>query len=267
MPTTELGPDATDAMASLLRRDRTIFSLATAFVVGGALLFHLTPEPAHLKKEHHFVLKAEWLYSENGLYESGSIVTLVGAMIVALAAQREVKGALNRASLLWLAAIAALACARELDLHTVLRPEYLGDLGLRFRLDWWIESGPPLSLKLFWGTIFGTVGLALAGMVWIWRHAALELARGFRRDSSLQMLALMVGLWGVGFTFDDLLRRVDELSMAFKQTVEEGAECLGALCLLLATVGFATVPVTMRLKGGRLRGGKGGGRGGSPTVE
>jgi hypothetical protein len=238
------GPEATK-LDLLRRRNRTILALSFLTSVFLAFLFHLTPEPDHIEMEHLFTLKAEWLYAENGIYESASVIFLLGTVVVALAGLREVRSSLSRVMLLWLAGLALVACGRELDMHVLVRPEYLGAMGMRFRLDWWIEDGPPNWLRLFWGAIFIAAALPFAYSAWHFRRELSRLLHNLR-DPSLQMLAMMAIFWGIGFVFDDLLRRVDEIPMSIKQTIEEFAESMGALCLLLAAIGCVTAPMSGR---------------------
>ena len=69
-------------------------------------------------------------------------------------------GLRGRALLGWLGVVSALAFAREFDMHESLNPETLGDWGVRYRVDWWIDASVPLTIKAFWAAI--TVVLALA---------------------------------------------------------------------------------------------------------
>lgn len=233
------------ALRILRRRDWTIFSLSTACVVGLALLFHLTPEPANLRDEIRLSLHAPWLYEEHGIYESASVVLLLASVVVALAFLRETRSTHSRITLLWLATLALLAAMRELDMHIYFNPEYLDAMGVRYRIDWWLDGGIPLYLKLSWAAIFAAVGIWLALPLIVYRKQTLIFLRQFR-DPSLQMLMLTGILWAIGFKIDDLFREVNLFSDPVADTIEEGAECLGALTLFLATVGYATVPISAR---------------------
>jgi hypothetical protein len=236
-----------DSVSGLRQRDRTILALSAFFVVGLALLFHLTPEPSHLVMEHHFTLRATWLYEEHGIYESASVVFLLGAVVVARAGLRQVHSGQSRVTLVWLAGLALLAAMRELDMHILLNPEYLSSMGVRYRIDWWLDGDVSLGLKAFWATVFASLGLMVLLPLVLYRRQTIRCLRDLR-DPSVQMLALTGILMAVGFTMDDLLRGATFLSDPIKDTIEEGAEALGALCFLLATIGYATVPISARLR-------------------
>lgn len=52
--------------------------------------------------------------------------------------------------------VALGAYAREADFHTVLNPQYLGEWGLRYRADWWLNGQVSLWLKLGWVVALAT---------------------------------------------------------------------------------------------------------------
>lgn len=49
--------------------------------------------------------------------------------------------------------ITAVAAAREMDAHVLLNPETIGEFGVRYRIDWWLDGDVSFLRKLTWAAI------------------------------------------------------------------------------------------------------------------
>lgn len=231
------------ALQRLRQRDRTALALGSLLVGILGVLFHLAPTPAFPHQDHHVTFRAEYLHAEHGLYESAGITMLLGAAVAAVALAPLVTDTPSRAILLWLGSIALIAAVRELDLHILLSPEYLGRYGVRYRIDWWLDHDVSILRKFLWAAAFGIAGAWLILPPLVFRAYTFPAARNLR-DTSVQMLILTALFWGAGAAIDDLLRGAG--SETVKRTIEEAVETIGALCFLLAATGYAAVPISRR---------------------
>lgn len=129
---------------------------------------------------------------------------------------------------------ALVAYAREADFHTVLNPRYLGEWGMRYRADWWLNGQVPLWLKLGWGVALATPVVALGLLV---RASRVQPIEAVRHPTPFVWLALAcVGLYAVGYALDDLLGRGLFVPSWVTMFVEEGSELLAAGVVLLICV-------------------------------
>jgi len=169
------------------------------------------------------------VFSEGGFLELAQLGMWACAALCAawlFFRERAVRG--HRMVTLWLGVLALLSLLRELDLHEALNPEVLGDLGVRYRIDWWLDTSVAWWLKGMWAGVGLVIGAAVV--------VPLVLAGGVdgmpHKDSArLRLLAGAAGCLAMGFVFDDLLRRVIT-NEAVKQTCEESWELLGAALFL-----------------------------------
>lgn len=163
----------------------------------------------------------------------------IGAVFAAVAAlvQTRRRGVLTAA---WMGTLAILMGIRELDLHVLLNPGNIHHLGLgpeqavRFRIDWWLDTGIPVGLKLVWAALLLTpvlllfIPFSLARFPW-------ALALRHRHTFA----CLVVGgfaLIAAGYATDDLLLRVWETHPDWMSSLEEAFEGLGQLSIAAAIV-------------------------------
>ncbi|MHB1307206.1 MAG: hypothetical protein ACYDC1_24870 [Limisphaerales bacterium] len=174
------------------------------------------------------------LHQEQGVIERLSLLFwafsgLVAAWGAARATHREA-----RLLDVWLGSLAALAALREMDAHILMNPRYLGDLGVRFRLDWWTDGSVSVWLKLGWTVLFLGVGLVtvyppMKLRRWLWLQAR-------QGNPAIGLLVAAVGFLAMGFVIDDLLRPIRFINLDIKQLVEETSETIGAALYAVATV-------------------------------
>ncbi|MEM7629656.1 MAG: hypothetical protein AAF356_09590 [Planctomycetota bacterium] len=167
------------------------------------------------------------LFGEGGPVETAQLVIWGIAAVLALG------GALigehpRRLVTFWLGVICVLCFARELDLHEALNPETLGDLGVRYRMDWWLQDGAPLLLKLSWAGVFTAIGAAVTLPLVFGKPDAIRALRN--GSASAWILVIGCGLLAMGVVLDDLLR--DALPLALRQPAEEICELIGAACFI-----------------------------------
>lgn len=169
------------------------------------------------------------VFGESGVIEFQQAGLLLLAALVSLVVAGRLNDRQCRNSTLLLGVLAALALGREQDLHVLLNPEYLGEWGLRFRMDWWFNAEVPFSYKAPWIAAIGVAAAVMCTLAWRSRG---PIDWRFARP---RLMALTGVMYATGFVCDDLLRNVVEL--AITQTIEESAELVGAAALLGATLG------------------------------
>lgn len=160
------------------------------------------------------------------LMQKGILVVAVVAAVLMAVFVRLPRICHRRTLLLGLFALACLA--RELDLHVALNPEHFGRYGVRYRIDWWLDGGVSLLLKLGWAAVLGCV-------VWV----GVFLGRGASgpvdwRRARPRLFVLGLACYFVGFVFDDLMRA--HLAEAVRQSVEETIELVATACILGAVL-------------------------------
>lgn len=166
--------------------------------------------------------------AEGGHIESMQVGLLVVTAVVAFLFAQRIKNRQSSSMTCLLGVFALLAMARELDLHVWLNPEKLGDWGVRYRIDWWLDGQVPIKIKLVWLAVFATVGGVLG-----WLMVRLRGPVSWR-STRARLLIFTVFFYFVGFTCDDLLRHRVDLRVA--QWIEEIAELFAAAALLGATL-------------------------------
>jgi hypothetical protein len=135
----------------------------------------------------------------------------------------------DRAMALWLAILSSLCAAREEDRHELLNPEVIGDFGVRFRVDWWLDASVPLLLKLAW-LIVAIVLIAGVTLPLLWaRPRVLRLI--FGRDPAIWLCGVGGGFMMLGYLFDDIIGRGLLVSLNTSQVLEEGSETIGAFLI------------------------------------
>jgi hypothetical protein len=184
------------------------------------------------------------LYRENGALENISLVFWVTSSLVSFAAAFKRGTRDSRIVAVWIGWIAALAAMRELDLHIWLNPKHLGSLGVRYRIDWWLDGDVNFWLKLGWATLF-IVALFLTFYAPMKLHRVLAglLRKG---DAFAGLLAVSIMFLVFGFIIDDILRTVQVVSLGTKQLMEETTETIGAALFLFAVVVHWQHPLAKR---------------------
>ena len=176
----------------------------------------------------------ELIYRENGILEILSVMLWSVSALLAFRAGFRTSTTEQRLLAFLLAAIALLAALREVDAHIWLNPQHLGALGVRYKINWWLDSDVSLALKLGWALIFLAVACSvLYPLTKSWRTLWRSLLA--RETVPLLVLASMVFL-GMGFALDDLLRHSSRIGPDTRQLMEETAEVLGAALYLTAVI-------------------------------
>lgn len=173
-------------------------------------------------------------------HEEGGVMELTQAAILGTAVVLAVLGTLRlprRVYRAWggvLALVALGAYAREADFHMVLNPRYLGEWGIRYRADWWLNGRVSLLLKVVWVVALATPVVVLGLLV---RASQVQPIEAVRHPTPFVRLAVAcVGLYAVGYAMDDLLGRGQFVPTWVTMFVEEGSELLAAGVLLLMCV-------------------------------
>lgn len=166
--------------------------------------------------------------SESGTLETAQIVVWALAIVSSVVIAFGLKDRQTRWTTVLLGMLAVGAAAREFDTHIMLNPEVFGQYGVRYRIDWWLDSSVSWMLKAAWAGAAMVVGVGLLAVAWF--------ARGrpdfFRARPRLFILGMV--FLGLGFVFDDLLRGKVRLDIA--QAVEESVEMIGAVFYLAAVL-------------------------------
>lgn len=174
--------------------------------------------------------------SERGIIEVGSAVLWgVGALSAGVVAIKSRPR--DRTIQLWLLLMGLLCGARELDLQLWLNPSRIGELGVRFRIDWWLGRSVPLNIKLGWAIIFATIGALVYTAV---RKTVAEFkndtspvrAVPLIRNPAVALIALTAFLLFLGWVSDDVLRGL--LHSIWGAMWEESVEFVGAATFVTA---------------------------------
>lgn len=140
----------------------------------------------------------------------------------------------NMAAMFVFSIAAAAASAREFDAHVHLNPEALGDYGVRFRIDWWLDFDVDFVLKSVWLAIALTMVAVVMVPLWFGRVPLLRAVRR-HRPIALLLCAVVVSMV-IGVVCDDLLRF--RVPLAVAQTIEELAESVAPVAYMLAVLLF-----------------------------
>lgn len=144
----------------------------------------------------------------------------------------------------WLATLSVLAALREMDMHHRIRPEAIGEWGMRFRADWWLDGSVPIEVKLVWGLVAAVVVALLVLPILTVRLPVVRLL--LAGDTPLWLLAGAVVLLGCGYMMDDLMRHSPYISKANRWRIEETCETLGAAAYLAAVACTLRWPLSRR---------------------
>lgn len=182
------------------------------------------------------------LFQENGPIEIAQLELWIGAALFAFILAIPQRRMSDKAALALVGLAAAAAAAREIDAHVLLNPETIGELGVRYRIDWWLDGAVSPLHKLVWAGI-AFVGIAAIAAATVAAHFHPILAVK-RRNRSLIYFAACAACLAIGFTFDDLLRGVVPLNTA--QAAEESIEVLAPLFYLAGANHLAVAALTGR---------------------
>ncbi len=188
------------------------------------------------------------LTHEDGLFEVSQVVLWgvcsVLGVVMGLALVGRLRVVRDRVFGLWLALVSALIVAREVDAHVLLNPETLGELGVRYRIDWWLSGETSVVLRVVWAVVFVAAGAALFVPAW-WvspRHKALLLGR----DRAWWCFFASGVLIGLGWLMDDILGRGQFVPPIYTQAMEETFELLAPMAFAAAMVLLLRVPLGER---------------------
>ncbi|MEL6498828.1 MAG: hypothetical protein AAFZ67_13990 [Planctomycetota bacterium] len=181
-------------------------------------------------------------FQENGPVEIAQLELWIGAALFAFILAVPQTRISDKAALALVGLAAAAAAAREIDAHILLNPETIGSLGVRYRIDWWLDADVAILRKLAWASI-ATVGIAFvaAAIVAARFHPIRALKR---RSRTIVYFGACAACLATGFAFDDLFRGVVELRTA--QAIEESVEVLAPVFYLAGTNHLAVAALVGR---------------------
>lgn len=177
------------------------------------------------------------VWAEDGLLEYSHLALWGVCVLVAGAVALTTPGR-ARSAAAWRGVLAALAGARELDLHIKLNPQSIGEWGVRYRLDWWTDPGVPLGIKALWAAVGVTIGVALALPIYLSRQDPIRLIRA--RHPASVLFAIAIGCLAMGWALDDLFRGWFPEEPA--QALEEVFETFGAGFFLGSVLACRRIP-------------------------
>lgn len=171
----------------------------------------------------------EGLYAEGGVVETLSLMLWMVTLLLCLRALFRWHDRLDHLIFKWFCLICGLAAARELDAQVLLNPMYLGQYGVRYRIDWFFSNKFEVSifLKLIWGAIFIVALAFLLAPLVILRKTIMGLIR--KGDTAAGLFLLGIIALAIGFICDDSLRGTHFMSLNLRKAIEETSEMLGAL--------------------------------------
>ncbi|MEO1585116.1 MAG: hypothetical protein AAFR96_11180 [Planctomycetota bacterium] len=171
------------------------------------------------------------LFQENGPAETAQLAIWTGAALFAFALAFPQPRRSDKAAMIVIGAAAALAAAREMDAHVLLNPETIGEFGVRYRIDWWLDGSVSILRKLAWASIAAlAIAAAIAATIAAHFHPLLALKA---RSRAVIYLACTAACLALGFMFDDLLR--GRIPLAAAQAAEESIETLAPIFFIAAT--------------------------------
>lgn len=180
-----------------------------------------------------------------GPVEASQLVMWIASTAAGIAACLRAPSVRDRMDAAWLAIIALAATFRELDAHIYLNPETLGDWGVRYRIDWWLSAEAPLLPRVCWA-LAGIVAICLLLLPpLVVRAPTLRLLRA--GDAAACLFLTAVGLLGLGYITDDVLRHSPLASKENLWRIEELFELLGAAAFLGSAVVTLRWPLSRRV--------------------
>jgi len=140
----------------------------------------------------------------------------------------------DRWLILWHAVICSLAAAREQDLQKYVNPDRFGELGVSFRIAWWLDPAVPLALKFGWVVAGLLVGAALTVPLLRARPRLVLLTLGL--DRAVWLFGVGVFFLLLGYGADDLFGRGLIMSTKASEVLEETSELAGVALVVASTV-------------------------------
>jgi hypothetical protein len=156
----------------------------------------------------------------------------------------------DRWMIFWLAVILSIAAGREQDLQKYMNPQRFGELGVSFRIAWWLDASVPLALKLGWVVVGGLAAAALTVPLLRARPRLVLLTLGL--DPSAWLFGVGGFFLMLGYGADDLFGRGLIMSTKASEVLEESSELAG-VALVVAS---AAVTGRGRLDGREARAGR-----------
>jgi hypothetical protein len=208
-------------------------ALSAAVVVPLALASALTSERARL-------------YAEGGVVESLSAACWLLVLVLSPLAARRHAVRLDRLLFAWLIVFSVLAGARELDLHVLLNPSHLGELGVRYRITWFFARDVNVLRRLVWSAVALLLATSLIAPLVALRRPMARLMR--EGDAAVGLLLLAVGCLAAGYVADDVLRGTQVVPLDLRQAWEETLELLGALFFVTSTGCLFFRPLSTRAR-------------------
>lgn len=185
------------------------------------------------------------LHAEDGVIEWSSFACWIVSIFICFRALSRHNNRFDIMVFLWTCLICVLAAARELDAQVLLNPEYLGQFGVRYKTKWFLSPEVSIFLKLFWFSIFLTVGGIIIWPLVAMRKAILRLIRSGDAAAGLLLLSFIGS--ATGFIFDDLLRKTTFLDIDVRQAIEETSELFGAIFFLICVASLIWKPFSKRI--------------------
>jgi hypothetical protein len=145
----------------------------------------------------------------------------------------------------WLAVLAALAIARELDLHETIDADHWKGYGVSFMLNWWTDPAVYWLRKAVWAVVFGVIGLGLAVPPLVVHAPGWRLLR--RGDPGVWLIAVGVVWLAFGYAADDLLGRNQFVHERMSRAVEEAAELVGVGFIMCSLIYTTIEPLSRRI--------------------
>ena len=186
-----------------------------------------------------------FLHAEDGPIEIIQLISWCVAAVLAFLACARGPQRDDRLICAWRGVLAVVIAIRELDLHEQLNSETLGNLGVHYRIDWWLDSSVPIWLKAGWATIaLAGIGLLLIPPLLV-RPPTFRLLRA--GDASTWLFILAFGLLFLGYALDDFLGRGTIIeSIQITQALEELAELMGVWAFVGSSILLLFVPYSAR---------------------
>lgn len=185
------------------------------------------------------------IHAENGPIEQISLVAWLASALIGAFAFKRHSGPHDRPVFFWLGTLGLLAALREVDAQVVLNPAYLGQFGVRYRLDWFLSPQVSLPLRVAWLVLFATVALLLIIPVVRMRRSAGHLLR--EGDAAAGLFIISVLCLAFAYAFDDLFRDTHLLVKAIRKAIEEISELLGSLAFLACLFSLLWKPPSERI--------------------
>jgi hypothetical protein len=213
-------------------------ALAAAVVAGSALWY---------------ALSFGWLnlFIEDGWIEMVQVLTWLAGACWALWRIPRVAPGRDRWLIFWHAVICSLAAARELDMQKYMNPDRFGELGVSFRIAWWLDPAVPLALKIAWVVIGLLVAAALTVPLLRARPRLILLTLG--RDLAVWLFGLGAFFLMLGYAADDLFGRGLLMSTKASEVLEESSELLGVALVVASTLVTGQSPLDERERRARAR--------------